>query len=452
MLRTDVIVIGGGPAGITFCRYLKKLKPDTTITMFRPEEYSMVYCAIPYALGGLFDTEKVYKKDVLVTDSGTELVRSRISKVDLDAQTVVDEQGEIYHYRTLFIATGADPVLPDVPGHEARNVCTVKTQQDMLALKAKMEHGAKRAVVVGAGAIGIEQAQAYQEKGLGVHLVDMAKHVLVNLADADMVKPIERVLTEKGIHLHLGSSVEGMRVCGDHVDQVILASGETIEIDPGTDFVCFAVGVKPNVDLFQDQGLGIDSDGIIVDAGMRTSVPNVLAAGDCCRFASGIDGMPTGGKLATNAVPMAKVAAHTAAGLEDAYPGFYNGAATCAYHLRIGGTGFSEEVTAGRGIETICGYGQTTHTFPMMPGAKELRVKIVVDADSRQIVGGQVVGPASVTDKVDTITLAIQQEMTVEQLAKLSYSAQPWQSFFPARNAIVQACEDAMWRKPLSVL
>lgn len=446
MQKRDIVVVGGGPAGITFCRYLKRLKPDVTITMFRPEEYSMVYCAIPYALGGLFDAEKVYKKDTLVTDSGTQLVRSRISKVDLSAQTVVDEHGEIYHYETLFIATGADPVVPRVQGHDAQNVYTVKTQQDMLVLKARVEHGARRAVVVGAGAIGIEQAQAYQENGLDVHLVDMAEHVLINLADADMVEPIERVLTERGIHLHLGSSVEGMRVREDHVDQIVLASGETIEIDHGTDFVCFAVGVKPNIDLFQDQGLEIDSDGIVVDARMRTSMPNVLAAGDCCRFASGIDGMSAGGKLATNAVPMAKVAAHTAAGLESAYPGFYNGAATCAYHLRIGGTGFTGKLAANRGIEIICGYGQTTHTFPMMPGATELRVKVVMDADSRGIIGGQVVGTTSVTDKVDIITLAIQQKMTVEQLAKLSYSAQPWQSFFPARNAIVQACEDAMLR------
>ncbi len=452
MHKRDVIVIGGGPAGITFCRYLKKLKPDTTITMFRPEEYSMVYCAIPYALGGLFETEKVYKKDTLVTDSGAQLVRSRVSTVDLQARTVVDEYGEVYHYGMLFIATGADPVVPDVQGRDACNVYTVKTQQDMLALKGKIEQGAKRAVVVGAGAIGIEQAQTYQERGLDVYLVDTAEHVLVSLADAEMVKPIEHVLTEYGIHLHLGSSVQGMCVRADHVDQIVLANGETIDIDHARDLVCFAVGVKPNVNLFQDQGLEMDADGIVVDAHMQTSIPNVLAAGDCCHFASGIDGMPAGGKLATNAVPMAKVAAHTAAGLESAYPGFYNGAATCAYNLRIGGTGFTEELSAVRGMETVCGYGQTTHMFPMMPGAEELRVKIVADADSRGIIGGQVVGPASVTDKVDILTLAIQQEMTVAELARLSYSAQPWQSFFPARNAIVQACEDAMSRRPLSVL
>jgi len=191
-------------------------------------------------------------------------------------------------------------------------------------------------------------------------------------------------------------------------------------------------------------------DHIAVDCQIRTSIENVLAAGDCCRFVSGTDGMSVGGKLATNAVPMAKVAAHTVAGILSTYPGFYNGAATCTYHLRIGGTGFTEELAAKRAFKTICGYGQTTHTFPMMPGATELRVKVVVDAVSRGIIGGQVVGSTSVRDKVDIITLAIQQKMTVEQLAKLSYSAQPWQSLFPARNAIVQACEDAMLRAPLT--
>jgi NADPH-dependent 2,4-dienoyl-CoA reductase/sulfur reductase-like enzyme len=185
-------------------------------------------------------------------------------------------------------------------------------------------------------------------------------------------------------------------------------------------------------------------DGIIVNGRMQTNIPGVYAAGDCCSFVSLIDGQPVGGKLATNAVPMAKTAARVVAGRDDEYPGFINGAATCVYDFRIGSTGFTEEAAHTRDFETIAGYGETTTLFPMMPEAQPLHVKIVADKKSLRIIGGQIVSKLPATDKTDVITLAIQRRLTLKGLARLSYSAQPWQSFFPARSAIVEACEKAL--------
>jgi NADPH-dependent 2,4-dienoyl-CoA reductase/sulfur reductase-like enzyme len=177
---------------------------------------------------------------------------------------------------------------------------------------------------------------------------------------------------------------------------------------------------------------------------MRTNIPDVIAAGDCCSFFSSIDENPLGGKLATNAVPMAKIAARVLAGKDDEYAGFFNGAATCVEEWRVGSTGFTEATAENRGIETIVGYGETTTLFPMMPGAEVMKVKIVADKKNMRIIGGQILSKLSATDKTDVITLAIQRRMTLKGLSKLSYSAQPWQSFFPARSAIVEACENAL--------
>jgi len=441
--ETDVLVIGGGPAGITFSRTLKKLQPETGITMLRPEEHSMVYCAIPYAIEGLFDHGKVYKKDTLVTDVGVDLVRAQAANVDFDKKEVTDSNGTVFRYGTLFIATGAVPIRPRIPGANARNVFTIKTQDDMLAVTERVDGRAKRVVVVGAGAIGIEQVQAYREKGLETYLVDIATRVLPNMIDADMAAPLRKVLEDKGVNLRLGAGVEKMDTTGGQVARVRLTNGDAIEINPEIDFVCLGVGMRPDVSLFDHPGLKRERDGIVVDAHMRSSLPNVYAAGDNCHFPSAIDGKPIGGKLATNAVPMAKIAARNVAGIPDEYPGFFNGAATCAFQYRVGATGFTEELARQRGFEAISGYGTTTSLFPMMPGATKLKVKIVADAASGRVLGGQVLGEVPVTDKIDTITLAIQQGLTLSQLAKLSYSAQPWQSFFPARNAIVEACENA---------
>jgi NADPH-dependent 2,4-dienoyl-CoA reductase/sulfur reductase-like enzyme len=235
-----------------------------------------------------------------------------------------------------------------------------------------------------------------------------------------------------------------MEISENRASQVVLTNGDAIELDPDRDFAWLSVGMKPDIRLFNHPDLEVDRDGIVVDAQMRTSLPDVYAAGDNCHFHSAIDGKPIGGKLATNAVPMAKVAARNVAGIHDEYAGFVNGAATCVFQYRVGSTGFTEELAQKRGFETVSGRGATTSVFPMMPGATELKVKIVADARSGRVLGGQLLAEIPTADRVDTITLAIQQGLTLKELAKLSYSAQPWQSFFPARNAIVEACENAL--------
>jgi NADH oxidase (H2O2-forming) len=444
MSACDIIVIGGGPAGIIFSRKLKKLGADRKVTMFRPEAHSMVYCAIPYAIEGLFDPAKVFKRDELVTDVGVDLIRSSVQSVDFETKQVVDDAGKAYRYKTLFIATGALPIRPPIPGADAANVFTVKTGQDMTGIIEKVNAGAKRAIVVGAGAIGIEQAQAYQARGIETWLIDMAPHVLPNMVDQEMTDPLHGALEEKGVHLTLGTKVETLEATDAGVSRVVLSNGDAIDLDAQKDFVCFAVGMRPDVDLFRESSLEMTRDGIVVDTRMRTNIPDVYAAGDCCTFFSAIDEKPLGGKLATNAVPMAKIAARVLAGKDDEYAGFFNGAATCVEAWRVGSTGFTTAIAESREIETIAGYGETTTMFPMMPGADTLKLKIVADKKNMRVIGGQVISKLPATDKIDVITLAIQRRMTLKGLSKLSYSSQPWQSFFPARSAIVEACENAL--------
>lgn len=444
MQERQTVIIGGGPAGITFARKLKKLKPNADVTMFRPEAHSMVYCAIPYAIEGLFDPTKVFKRDELVTDVGVDLIRRSVASVDFGRRQVVDDAGETYGYTTLFIATGASPIRPPLPGADAANVFTVKTGQNMAGIIEKIDHGATRAVVVGAGAIGVEQAHAYQARGIETWLIDMAPHVLPNMVDRDMTGPLHATLEQAGVHLSFGAKVKMLDAENSGVNRVALSNGDAIELDCRKDFVCFAVGMKPDVDLFKETDLKITRDGIVVDTRMRTNIPDVYASGDCCAFYSLIDEKPLSGKLATNAVPMAKIAARVLAGKDDVYPGFLNGAATCVEEWRIASTGFTAAMAETRGIETIVGYGETTTVFPMMPGADTLKVKIVADRKNLRIIGGQVLSKLPATDKNDVLTLAIQQRLTLKGLAKLNYSAQPWQSFFPARSAIVEACENAL--------
>ncbi len=444
--KTDILIVGGGPAGIQASRMIRTLASDLRVIVLRPERHSVIYCAIPYAIEGLIEMSTINKRDELVTDVGAELRRLKATSADLDAHTVTTEDGHTIQYDKLLIVTGAIPFIPGVPGSELDNIVTVKTADDARWI-AQAASRAARAVVVGAGAIGIEQAQALRCHGLEVDLVDMADYPLPAMLDNEYGQQVADRITQMGIRWHGRSPLA--RFEGDRaVSGVRLEDGTSIKLEEGRDFVVVCVGVRPELGPFEKTDLKRGKDGLVVDAAMHTSHLDVYAAGDCVQYSSGIDGKPLSGKLATNAVPMAKVAARSILGMDASYPGFFNGAATCACEWRVGGTGFTEAVAHRRGFRTIAGRGETTSRFPIMPGAKKVQVKIVADAATRRVIGGQVVAAEAVAERIDVITLAIQSGLTVDDLAQLSYSAQPWQTFFPARNAIVQAAEDAQKTSP----
>lgn len=452
---TDVLIIGGGPAGIQASRMLKMERPDWDVTVLRPEPYSMVYCAIPYALEGLFSADKTFKKDDLLTEVGANLLRLKATGVNSGDQTVDLEDGTTIGYDKLFICVGAAPIRPPVAGADLPNVYTVKTGEDMIRLMERLNPGQDlcdnggvpeglTTVVVGAGAIGLEQASAFRARGAEVHLIEKQNRPLPMMLDGEMCSDkITQEILKTGTQFHRGVSVEKM-LGEEECEAVILSDGTRIDLKPGRDFVVLAIGMKPEInfldlDLFQHQ-----RDGLVVDNRMRTNIPNVWAAGDCTTFHSGIDGEPIGGKLATNAVPMAKIAAHDMLGKNVEYPGFFNGAVTVMGDLRIGGTGFTETVAGTRGMDVFSTSAELPTRFPMMPDNGFIRVRLTFEKPSLRLVGAQMVGTESVAERIDLLTLAIQHSMTARDLCQLSYSAQPWQTFFPAKNVIVEAATEAL--------
>lgn len=439
-MKTDILIIGGGPVGITVTKTLKKLDQSIDITMLRPEDNSVIYCAIPYVIEGLMDIDKIKKKDELVTGTGARLIRDKAISADFNNKMITTKTGETLKYNRLIIATGASPILPPIPGIDKKNIFTVKTIEDTKKILDSLGPCDGKAVVVGAGAIGIEQALAYRSRGIKTVLIDMATHPLPNMLDKDFGEIAKTELLSEEIDVRLNVSVKSL-VGKDFVEKVILSDDSSISLDTGKDFVVFAVGMRPNIELFKDSGLEIAKDGIIVNEKMKTNIKDVYAAGDVVSFHSFIDRKNLSGKLATNAVPMGKVLARNILGKKSIYDGFINGAATVVGKKRFGGTGFTSELAKKRGFDILIGYGETTSRFPIMPDAKTLHVKIISDIKGN-IIGGQVVGSEAVAERIDVISTFIQNKLNVYDMSKLSYSAQPWQTFFPARNAIVQAAEE----------
>ncbi len=451
MEKYDVLVIGGGPAGVTLAKLLGKQK---RVAIIRPEDYSMIYCAMPYAVEGIIDIEKTFKKDSIVTDAGADLIRSSVSKVDFSKKEVYTEAGEIFTYDKLVIATGANPFIPNIPGADLEGITGFKTEKNMRLIMDNINQGLERAVVIGAGAIGIELALSLNQKGLTVDLVDMATTLLPNLLDPEMSELIYEEVIRQGINVHLQARVEELKG-KQYVQQVHLNNGQIIHFDSIEDcnitnkeefkgMVIFATGMKAHVDLFAETSLEVGKDGIIVNDKMETNIEDVYAVGDCTEFYSGITARRVSGKLATNAVPMAKVLGFNLLGQSRSYSGFYNGAATKAGKYFVGGTGLSERIAKDAGYDIVTAYSEVTSKFPIMPGAKKIHLKLIVEKASKRLLGAQLLAEEPVTDKIDTLTLAIQNKFTVEQLSQLSYSSQPYQSYYPAANLLVLAAEEAL--------
>ncbi len=447
MKKFDVLVIGGGPGGITVTRNLGRRK-DISVGVIRPEDHSMIYCAIPYVIEGLISIEKTFKSDGLVTDVGAELIRDKAVKVDFDNKQVAVEKGDIYGYDKLVIATGSEPAFPNIPGISLSGVFAVKTENDLKITIELKEKGLKKAVVVGAGAIGVELAQALRGVGVSVDLIDIADQILRSMADGDMTAEVQGRIIDNGIRMFLNTQVTQLK--GDKtVQEVVLNNGEVIKFagkegEPVKGAVFFAITMKPVIDIFRETALDIEKGGIVVNGRMETNIPNIYAVGDCVQFVSGITGAVISGKLATNAVPMGKVAARNIMGIDSEYRGYFNGAATKVYDLFIGGTGLTEKMALQSGYDVIAGYGATTTIFPILPGAKKVKVKLIADRKTHRLLGGQILSEEPVGAKIDLLTFALQKETLLEELSMLSYSAQPYQSFYPAQNAVVMAADEIL--------
>ncbi len=451
MNKYEIAVIGGGPAAITLAKMVGRKKK---IAIIRPEDHSMIYCAMPYAIEGLIDIGKTLKKDEIVTDSGAVLIRDRVDKIDFrEKKLILSDSSEII-YEKLVIATGAEPIIPPVPGVSLKGVTGFKTEKDLTVIQSTIASGLKKAVVVGAGAIGIELAQALKEAGLAVDLVDMGSSILPNLVDTEMTDDLKNEIIRKGINIHLETRVTELEG-KEWVEHVILDNGSRIHFDARDEcseagsathdgIVIFAAGMKPVIDLVRNSDMEVGKDGIVVNSRMETSIKDVFAAGDCTQFISGITCGVTAGKLATNAVPMAKVLGFNILGQKREYSGFYNGAATKVGKYFVGGTGLSESAALKAGFDVVTGYSEVTTQFPIMPDAKKMKFKIIADRKTKRIIGAQIVSGEPVTGRIDLLTFAIQKNSGIDELAGLSYSSQPYQSYFPAANGVVMAAEEIL--------
>ncbi len=279
-MKFDIVIIGNSAGAIGCIETVRSKDRDLSIAVISDEEYHTYSRAlIPYYLAGKIDLEKIYYRpsDFYERMNVTPMLGKRAVSIDFGNKKVKLDSGEEIGYDKLLIATGGKPFIPPMEGFDSslENVFSFVSLDDALGIE-RMIPESKKVVILGAGVIGLMAAEVLVEKGLEVHVVELADRVLAPVVDEETSQLVEKTFEENGVSIHTSLTIKKLNKEDNRVKSVVLTDGRVIDCD----FMIVAVGVVPRVELVKDTPVKVNR-GILVNKKMETSVRDVYACGDC---------------------------------------------------------------------------------------------------------------------------------------------------------------------------
>lgn len=423
-----VAVIGCTHAGTAAIVNTAKLYPDAEITVYeRNDNISFLSCGIALYVGGVVkDPEGLfYSSPEKLDELGVQTkMLHEVMSVDTDSKTLKVRNtvtGESFEdsFDKLIVTTGSWPIVPKLDGIDLDNIllCKNYNHSNTIIEKAK---DANHITVVGAGYIGVELVEAFQMNGKQVTLIDSEERILNKYLDPEFSGKIEESFRNKGIDLALNQTVQSFQGENGKVSRVITDKGEI-----QTDLVILCIGFRPNTELLKDQVDMLPNGAIIVDKYMQTSKKDVYAAGDSCSVHYNPTGKTAYIPLATNAVRMGTLVARNLVTPTTEYMGTQGTSGLKIYELNIGSTGLTEGACAAENmnVDTVT---ITDHYRPeFMPTFQSVTLKVVFEKDSRRMLGAQIISEVDLTQSINTLSVCIQNGMTIDQLAFIDFFFQP---------------------------
>jgi NADPH-dependent 2,4-dienoyl-CoA reductase/sulfur reductase-like enzyme len=455
-----LVVIGGNAAGMSAASQARRRvgRDDLEIVVFERGHFtSYSSCGIPYWVGGMVEgpDQLVARTPATFRDEYAMDVRlgHEVVAIDLDRRQVVGRNtvngGEPVHERfdDLVYAPGARPVRPDWADGGLTGVFGVQTLDDGAALMDWLDTEPKpqRAVVVGAGYIGVEMAEALVRHGLEVTLVERSDEPMSSV-DPDMGALVRKAICGMDIEVRTGVTVSALKETDGRVSAVVTDAGTL-----PADVVVLGLGVRPNADLARDAGLAIGrTGGVVTDLRMRAG-DGVWAVGDCVETVHRVSGRPVHIPLGTHANKQGRVAGVNIGGGYATFPGVVGTAVTKVCDLEVGRTGLLERDATAAGYEFVTAVVTSTNRAGYFPGAVEMTVKLIAERRTGLLLGAQIVGRAEAAKRIDVPAAALWNQMTVEEMTALDLGYAPpyapvWDPVLVAARKAAVAVEKAGYR------
>ncbi|HFI0142420.1 TPA: FAD-dependent oxidoreductase [Streptococcus suis] len=423
-----VIIVGGVAGGMSAATRLRRLMENAEIIVFEKGPFvSFANCGLPYHISG-----EIAEHDSLLLQT-PESLRNRFNldvrpyhevvniNPDLQTVTVQTPNGEIMEsYDELILSPGAKPVIPPLKGiAEAENLFTLRNVPDLDKIMVKLEQiNSGKAVVIGAGFIGLEMAENLALKGLTVTLVEQAPHVLPTF-DLEMARYIETELSEKGVHVITGQSVTAFHDKGQILE---LSNGQTL----ASDITILSVGVAPDSELASQAGIELGlRGGILVDQNYQTSQKHIYAVGDAIIVKQEITGQDALISLASPANRQGRQVADVITGLPRKNRGSIGTAIVKVFDLAAASTGLSERAVQALGYKHAVVHTTGKDHASYYPGATEIVLKLIFSPTDGKIFGAQAVGKKGIDKRIDVLATAIKAGLTIFDLPELELTYAP---------------------------
>ena len=425
-----VVIIGGIAAGMSAAAKFKRLSPNDDVVVYEKGDIvSFGACGLPYYVGGFFEdsNEMIARTPEAFRQSGVEIhTKHEVTNVDfankkltikkLDSNEIIEES-----YDKLMIASGARAIIPPIKNVNLENVFTLKSMDDGNKLRELMANEEyKKVAIIGAGFIGLEAVEAAKHRGKEVTVIQLQDRVLQEVFDKDITDLLEEELRESGVNLLLSETVT--ELIGDGRVSKVKTDKREIEAD----IVILATGVRPNTDFLNPDEIKMIRNGaIVVDKYGRTSVEDVYSAGDCATINSLITDKEVYVPLATGANKLGRIVGENLAGQNNSFQGSLASSCIKVMNMEAARTGLSEKEVLDLGFNYKTKFITDMNQTSYYPGRERIYVKLIYDAHTKVILGGQVAGYKDAVQRCNVLAACIYAKMTTDQLGMLDLCYSP---------------------------
>ncbi len=427
---TRLVIVGGSDAGISAGLRARELDPTVETTLVVADSYpNFSICGIPYWLSGEVSERRnlAHRTRDDLERAGLDLRLDTVAeRIDVNQRELIvrtpDGEREPIEYDRLIVATGAVPARPPIPGIEHPGVHLLHSMDDASAVYEALSGGARSAVIVGAGYIGVEMADALITRGLEVSVVEQAPSALTTV-DPELGALVVEKLSANGARCLIGVRVTGIEEGGDRL--VVTAEGG-VRVEG--EIVLVLAGVRPDTQLARDAGASIGVRGaLVVDRQMRTGLPDIWAAGDCVETHHQLLDKPVYMPLGSTAHKQGRVAGENAIGGSADFAGSLGTQVVKVFDLAIAATGLRDAAAAAEGLDPLTVETTADDHKAYYPEAHPLRLRIVGDREHGLLLGAQILGHVSgqVAKRIDTLATAIYHRMTIAEVSDLDLSYTP---------------------------